>query len=114
MRALNARGQSRDTLPYKAFWQPFFSWYGVVFNVIIILTQGFTSFMPWNTSNFFVAYISLILFVVFYVGHKVLFRTRFVRPEEADLDAGRREIEEHFFEEVVPTTIWAKFWAWLG
>lgn len=114
MRALNARGQSRDTLPYKAFWQPFFSWYGVVFNVIIILTQGFTSFMPWNTSNFFVAYISLILFVMLYVGHKVLFRTRFVRPEEADLDTGRREIEEHFFEEVVPTTIWAKFWAWLG
>lgn len=40
MRALAARGQSRDTLPYKAMWQPFFSWYGVVFNSIIILTQG--------------------------------------------------------------------------
>jgi len=40
MRALRARGVSRDTLPYKAMWQPWFSWYGIVFNIIIILTQG--------------------------------------------------------------------------
>ncbi|KAK3709607.1 lysine permease [Vermiconidia calcicola] len=114
MRALRARGQSRDTLPYKAFWQPWFSWYGIFFNVLIILTQGFTSFMPWNTTDFFVAYISLMLFAVLYIGHKVILRQPFVRPAEADLDSGRREIEDTIFDEAVPTTIWGKFWYWVG
>ena len=85
-----------------------------IFNTIIILTQGFTSFMPWNTSDFFVAYISLILFVVMYVGHKLVYRQPFVKPIEADLDSGRKEIDDMFFEEVEPTTMWGKFWAWMG
>lgn len=114
MRALKVRGVSRDTLPYKAFWQPWFSWYGVFWNVVIILTQGFTAFMPWDTSSFFVAYISLILFAVLYIGHKLVCRQPFVKPIEADLDTGRKEIEELYFEEVKPTTLWGKFWAWMG
>lgn len=114
MRALHARGESRDNLPYKAMWQPWFSWYGMVFNIIIILTQGFTSFMPWDTSSFFVAYVSLILFVVLYLGHKVICRTSFVNPADADLDTGRKEIEEMCFDDAKPTTVWGKFWAWLG
>lgn len=69
--------------------------------------------MPWSTSNFFVAYISLIVFVVLYFGHKAIFRTSFVKPYEADLDTGRKEIEEMYFEEAKPTTFWGKFWAWM-
>jgi yeast amino acid transporter len=106
MRALHAQGISRDNLPYKAFWQPWFSWYGVGFNIIIILTQGFTAFMPWNTSDFFVAYVSLILFAVLYIGHKVLLRQPFVKPAEADIYSGRREVDEMVFEEKIPTTLW--------
>lgn len=113
-RALSARGQSRDTLPYKALWQPWFSWYGIFFNTLIILTNGFTAFMPWSVTDFFVAYLSLILFVVLYIGHKVIYRTKFVRAREADLDTGRKEIDELFFEDVEPTSLWGKFWAWMG
>ncbi|KAK5137363.1 hypothetical protein LTR08_008941 [Meristemomyces frigidus] len=114
MRALRARGASRDELPYKALWQPWLSYYGVGFNIIIILTQGFTAFMPWDTSSFFVAYVSLLLFAVLYIGHKLVCRTKFVKPIEADLDTGRKEVDEMYFEEVVPTTAWGKFWAWMG
>ena len=113
MRALRAQGFKRDDLPYKAFWQPFFSWYGIIFNVIIILTQGFTAFIPWSTSNFFVAYVSLILFVVLYVGHKAILRQPFVDPAHADLDSGRREVDEMYFEEKVYTTWWGRSWGWL-
>lgn len=114
MRALAARGVSRDTLPYKAMWQPFFSWYGVFFNVLIIITQGFTAFIPWNTSNFFAAYISLILFFALYFGYKLVYKTSFVNPADADLDTGRKEVEEMYFEEAKPTTVWGKFWHWMG
>lgn len=63
MRAFAARGVSRDTLPYKAILQPYVAWYGLSFNVLIALTQGFTSFIPtFYVSDFFVAYICPIVF----------------------------------------------------
>lgn len=114
MRALKAQGIDRDTLPYKAFWQPWLSWYGIVFNTIIIFTQGFTAFAPWDTSSFFAAYISLILFVVLYAGHKLILRQPLVRPAEADLLSGRKEVDEMHFEEKVATNAWGRFWLWLG
>jgi amino acid transporter len=99
MRALKARNVSRDVLPYKAMWQPYFAWYGLFFNILIIFTQGFTSFIPtFNVSKFFVAYISLILFAVLYIGHKIVFRTSFVRPIDADLDTGRLEMDNMSWE----------------
>lgn len=88
MRALEAQGISRDSLPYKAFLQPWFTWYGIAFNVIIVFTQGFEAFMPWSVSDFFAAYISLILFVALYVGHKVVTRCPFVKPADANLETG--------------------------
>ncbi|RJE26776.1 permease [Aspergillus sclerotialis] len=99
MRALKARGISRDLLPYKAFLQPYFSWYGLFFNVIITITQGFTAFIPkFSVTDFFINYLSLILFVVLYVGHKIVYRQPFVKPHEADIDTGRLALETEIME----------------
>lgn len=96
MRALKARGISRDILPYKATWQPYLSWYGLFFNTLIIFTQGFTSFVPsFSVTDFFISYLSLILFAVFYTGHKIVFRQPFVEPLEADIDTGRVELYDY-------------------
>lgn len=114
MRALKAQGISRDTLPYKAMWQPWFSWYGIFFNVLIIFTQGFTSFIPWNTSDFFVSYISLILFTVLYVGHKLVTRSKFVKPEDVDLISGKKEVDEMYADVPdAPRTFWKKMSSWI-
>ncbi|KAH6677136.1 putative arginine permease [Halenospora varia] len=113
MRALAARNISRETLPYKSMAQPWFAWYGLFFNVLIILTQGFTAFIPWNTSDFFVAYVSLILFVVLYVGHKIFMKTKFVKSLEADIDTGCLTHDDTNWSIDVPTTWWGKFWAWV-
>lgn len=89
MKALAVRGISRDRLPYKALWQPWFAWYGLGFTVLIIFTQGFTSWIPtFSVESFFIAYISLILFVVAYLGHKIVCRTSFVQSIDADIDTG--------------------------
>ncbi|PLB43110.1 putative arginine transporter [Aspergillus steynii IBT 23096] len=107
MRALKARNISRDLVPYKAPWQPWYAWYGLFFNVLITLTQGFTAWIPtFNVTDFFIAYISLILFVVLYVGHKIVYRTSFVRPLEADIDTGRTPVENESWETTAPTTKW--------
>lgn len=114
MRALRAQGISRDSLPYKAMWQPWFSWYGILCNILIILTQGFTSFIPWNTRDFFVAYVSVILFVVLYVGHKAVSRSSFVQPQEVDLVTGKKEVDE-MYEDVAeePKTFLQRLSSWV-
>ncbi|CAM1505121.1 Fc.00g107580.m01.CDS01 [Cosmosporella sp. VM-42] len=86
---LAAQGIDRNFLPYIAPWQPYLSWYGMFFNVLIILTNGFTAFIDWNVGDFFSCYISLILFVVLYIGHKVICRTKIVPLAEADVTKGR-------------------------
>lgn len=113
MRALKARNISRDTLPYKAMCQPFFAWYGLFWNVLIIVTNGFTAFIPWSTEGFFTAYISVIIFVLLYGGHKTYMLISgkgwgFVNPIEADLDTGKLEDEDSFSVQE-PTTKWGKF-----
>lgn len=92
MAALKAQGISRSTLPYTARFQPYLAWFGLFFGVLILLTNGFTVFINWNTSSFFAAYISLVLFVVLLVGHKIIFRTKMVRLTEVDLVKGRVDL----------------------
>ena len=107
-RALHAQGISRDTLPYKVRWQPYMAWFGLIMNVVIIFTQGFTAFLPWNTTNFFAAYISLMLFLVLYVGHKLIVQPKFIDPAEADLKTGCVELDETNWDEELPKSYWAK------
>lgn len=93
MRALKAQNMDRDTLPYKSWGGRGLAIYGLVFCGIITITQGFTAFVPWDIQNFFIAYISLILFAVLYIGHKIVTRSKFVNPAEADLLTGKFEEE---------------------
>ncbi|KAJ5619548.1 hypothetical protein N7510_003532 [Penicillium lagena] len=114
-RALKARDISRDLLPYKAVGQPYLSWYGLFFNVLIIITQGFTAFLGhFQVKEFFINYLSLILWVVLYVGHKVIARPAFVKPIEADLDTGRTAFENETWETAEATTWKGKVLEWLN
>ncbi|KAK8013642.1 arginine permease [Apiospora marii] len=91
MKALAANGSSREILPYRAPLQPYLSYFGLFFCVLILLTNGFTAIINWSASDFFAAYISLILFVLLFVGHKVIMRTKPVKLADADLMAERIE-----------------------
>ncbi|TWU75738.1 hypothetical protein ED733_000810 [Metarhizium rileyi] len=92
MKVLKSRGQPRSSLPYVAPFQPYLSWFGLFFNLLILFTSGFTVFIKWNTSEFFVNYVSILLFLVLYVGHKIVFRTKIAKIEDIDLSMGRVEI----------------------
>lgn len=93
MRALKAQNIDRDTLPYKSWGGSILAIYGLAFCGIITITQGFTAFVPWNVEKFFISYISLILFTVLYVGHKLATRSKFIDPAKADLLTGKFEDE---------------------
>lgn len=52
MKALKAKGISRDSLPYKAPFQPWGSYFAFVSTAIITIFKGFDTFMPFNVPNF--------------------------------------------------------------
>ncbi|ODA76924.1 hypothetical protein RJ55_07440 [Drechmeria coniospora] len=89
MSVLRHKAIPRASLPYRAPFQPYLSWFGLFFNVLILMTSGFTVFMDWDTSNFFAAYISLFLFVFLFIGHKLFYRTKLVALADADVSMGR-------------------------
>ncbi|KAF2730121.1 histidine permease [Polyplosphaeria fusca] len=110
MRALKAQNISRDTLPFVSWGGSYLACYGLVFCAIITLTQGFTAFMPWATKDFFIAYISLILFAVLYTGHKIITKSKIVKPVEADLVSGKFEDVASESWEESPRSWWKKTW----
>lgn len=89
MKVLAAQGINRNELPYTAPFQPYLSYFGLCFNILILITSGFTVFLSWNTSDFFAAYVSILLFVVAYVVHKLIFRTKVIPLTEVDIATGR-------------------------
>lgn len=84
-RALKAQGIDRKSLPYTGWFQPYCAWISLVFMVLVVFCYGYSSFMPWSTSSFFSYYAMLILAPVLFCGWKLIKRTKFVLPLEADL-----------------------------
>ena len=132
-------GIDRDTLPYKAPFQPYASYFGIFFINLIILFNGFQVFLSksWNDHSFITAYICLPIFLVFYLLWKIIKRPKFVRIADMDFTTGRRELsksklhhhyqayhefadhictveEEESARYVEPKGIVAKVWDWLG
>ena len=92
IKILAAQGIDRMTLPYVAPLQPYLSYYGMIFTLIILITNGFTVFIEWDTADFFTCYISLLLFIVLYAGYKIFSRSKIVPLHEADIVKGRSDI----------------------
>ncbi|KAG7835474.1 hypothetical protein KL942_005297 [Ogataea angusta] len=97
--ALKKQGLERDELPiYKSPLQPYSAIFAASILVLITFTQGFTAFIPWDTQNFFAAYISLVIFVVFWIGYKCCTRNfRQIPLEDIDLSypLDEEELEYH-------------------
>ncbi|CAI5760611.1 unnamed protein product [Candida verbasci] len=119
MKVLKIRNISRDTLPFKAKFMPWNAYYACFFVFLITLIQGFDVFWNITASKFFTAYVSVIIFVVFWVGFHFLFhgftfrwKDILIPLDDCDIDSGVREIDELEFDEPSkPKNLWEKFWA---
>ncbi|KAH7910728.1 dicarboxylic amino acid permease [Hygrophoropsis aurantiaca] len=94
MRALKAQGISRDTLPYKAPFQPYGSWFALLFTGIVLLFNGFSTFIPFASATFITSYIPIPIFFSFWAAYKIHYRTETVPASKADLVTGKKEIDE--------------------
>lgn len=113
-----------NTLPYQTPLQPYTAWFSLVVMVLLTLTNGFYVFVPsrWNVSDFLVAYITIPIFLVLYLGHKAWFRTPWCIPiNEMDVwsgkeqaDAAEQEAEIEWAAKGLPTTWYEKTWNWIA
>lgn len=112
MNALKAQGRSRDTLPYKAPFQPWGSWFALVgtwlaivgsmygsdrYNTataIITLFKGFDTFIPFTKDTFVTSYIALPVFVLLFGGYKFYYKTKRIPAAHVDLVTGLATIDE--------------------
>ncbi|WQF80855.1 Putative amino acid permease/ SLC12A domain-containing protein [Colletotrichum destructivum] len=106
-------------LPFRTPLQPYFTWFILGLLVILTLTNGFQVFFPgeWSTSDFLAAYITLPIFFVLYVGHKIWFRTPFARRvADVDVTTGVAEMEAmaELDEEPIPKNMLQKVWFWIA
>ncbi|EXJ55940.1 hypothetical protein A1O7_08871 [Cladophialophora yegresii CBS 114405] len=109
-RALKAQGIDRTTLPYRGYFQPYCAWIAMVLLILTVGTYGYTTFLPgwWDVGTFFSYYTMCFVCPVLFLFWKVLKKTKFVGPREADLVWERPVIdayEESFGEE--PLGFWA-------
>ena len=115
--AWSAQGRQVSDLPFKSLWYPWNAYFGLFANVFLALVQGWTTLSPFDAGTFVDAYILLPLFPLIYFVYKIVFKTRFWRVHEIDLDSGRRRdldyreeygVGEHVHAEEVKKPWWKK------
>ncbi|KAJ6511434.1 amino acid permease/ SLC12A domain-containing protein [Mycena vitilis] len=85
-RAMKVQGLSRDELPFKSWTQPYGAWLVLICFSIIMFFNGFQTFMskPFDYQSFISDYINIPLFIILYIGYKIVKKTKFVSLAEMD------------------------------
>lgn len=101
IRARRAQNIADTTLNYVSPFGIRGSIAALVFACVILLFNGFASFVPdpitgvkFHWQNFIVNYIGVVIFAGMYFGYKILMRTRPWKPHEVDLFTSKARIDE--------------------
>ncbi|KAK3070741.1 general amino acid permease agp2 [Teratosphaeriaceae sp. CCFEE 6253] len=118
-KACKVQGLDRNRLPFKAFWQPFCAWYGLIGCGIMAFVGGYTVFLPgqWDVPSFIFSYFMIALCPVrtyksppqcpraydemsatsnpVFVGWKLIKKSKWRGPHEIDLRGEVEEIDEY-------------------
>ncbi|CAM3106631.1 amino acid permease [Paenibacillus taichungensis] len=85
-RAYVAQGRDLNDLPYRARWFPFGPIFAFVLCIIVIIGQNYQAFtgdqIDW--SGALVAYLSVPLFLILWLGYKFIKKTKVVPLQECD------------------------------
>lgn len=104
-RALKAQGIDRQLLPFVGWCQPWLAIIGGVLAFVMTFVGTYTLFMPgnWDYQSFLFSYLMIFIDIAIFVLYKLIARTKWVKPEDADLVTGLKEVEEHeelFYEKL--------------
>jgi amino acid transporter len=92
-RALKAQGVSRDTLPWKAPFMPYFAYWAIATGMIVILFSGWNTFKPFDKQGFVTSYFGVAFAAFMYTSWKILKRSKSITPADADLVTGKAEVD---------------------
>jgi amino acid transporter len=111
-RALKAQGVDRRTLPYRGWCQPYVNIFGLTIVSIVVCIQGYYVFMPgsWDIGNFFTYYTMIFACLVFFLGWKLIKRTKFVPAATADLAWEKPLIDAYEEATDPPLGLWEDIW----
>ncbi|KAI5949871.1 AGP2 [Candida jiufengensis] len=99
-RAVKAQGIDRSKFTYRSWFQPYSIYFVTVMYWCIIGILGYPVFMPgkWTVDDFLFSYVMIFVSLAVFICWKIIKRTKFVKPIDADLTSGLDEIEAHEFE----------------
>jgi len=119
--ALKAQGVDRNKdLLFKSPFQPYTAYVPLFFFTIIILFNGFKVFTRsdgasnWNVQDFVTAYVVIPIYFAFFLFWKILKRTKFVKPAEADIWSGKAALDAEVWPEIKPKNIGERIWFWIA
>ncbi|KAK1963291.1 amino acid permease [Colletotrichum sublineola] len=92
-RARVAQNFPPETLPYLAPLTPYFPALALLLGILALIFVGFDNFYPFSVRGFITAYFGLAFGIFTFVVWKVLKKTKFVQPKEADLISGKAEVD---------------------
>lgn len=114
-RACKAQGVDRRSFSYFGWLQPYCGWMALVWMIIVTIVYGYPSYKPWSVSKFWSSYTMQIVIPPLFLIWKVIKKTKFVKPHEADLVWERPLIdayEDSFLEP--PTGFWREILQMVG
>lgn len=96
-KAMIAQNFDKSKLPYRAWWQPFAAWYAFTGCVIMTFVGGYTVFLKgnWDVTTFIFSYAMVGVVPILFVGWKIIKRTKWINPMEANLEQDQPEIEAY-------------------
>ncbi|KAI1271298.1 histidine permease [Xylaria sp. FL0933] len=96
-RACKAQGLDRKTFPYVGWFQPYSAYITFVYMIIVEGIFGYVVFVPghWSVAAFFPPYTMAFVTIILYFGWKIVKRTKFVKPHEADLVWEKPQIDAY-------------------
>lgn len=106
-------------LPFRTPLQPYSAWFSLIIMILLTITNGFYVFVPskWSVSNFLVAYITIPIFLVLYLGHKAWFKTPWcIAIADMDVTTGKEEADRAEEAYIIhePVGWYQKTWAYIA
>ncbi|PHH90116.1 hypothetical protein CDD83_4462 [Cordyceps sp. RAO-2017] len=98
-RAWALRGRSLDDIPFHSQVGVLGSYVGLALNALVLVAQFWVGAFPVGrplmpadrVEHFFLKYVGVPIVVLFYLLHKLYYRTSYVRVRDLDVDTGRRD-----------------------
>jgi len=114
-KALEAQGVDRNTLVFKSPFQPYVCWVALVFFSLIIFFNGFDAIAPsFDYQGFITDYIGVPIYFGLYLFWKVLKRSKWRNPAEADIYTGKASLDAVEWPERKPKNIVERIWFWIA